>query len=359
MHDMAERKPKSQQITGTNLEQRTVTLSVSQPSQLTFFQTFFPENDKYSNSIELYDAIPKIFASPKSIDAMRINERFLDTVERKFRYKPCGHQTNQNYSLELRPARVAGNDGAEREYFLTKREELVEAALRKLACNPKNGVFLNDSAGVQFTLYELRKELARHNHSIHYYSLIEALKISHRIGMSLKTMDGKSVMEAPVYPVLVISSRENWLSNPKSAKCYVQFNPLLTHGINQLTYRQIDYDKSMSFKSLLARWLFSKLSHNYTQASHKSPYRIKASSIVRDCHLINNSRFRDKLDAINSANAELIGTRVIASIKKENKLEKNKIVDVIYTFHPTVEFIDEAVKANKRTQKLRLNSLIE
>jgi hypothetical protein len=36
-------------------------LAKTQPQQLALFQTFFPDdhNDHYSNTIELYDAIPK------------------------------------------------------------------------------------------------------------------------------------------------------------------------------------------------------------------------------------------------------------------------------------------------------------
>jgi len=37
---------------------------------------------------------------------------------------------------------------------------VVEYALKKIACDRLNGVFLNNLAGVQFTLYELHQGIA-------------------------------------------------------------------------------------------------------------------------------------------------------------------------------------------------------
>ena len=45
---------------GTN---KVVTLTKTQPVQLSMFQTFLPDDDQYSNTIELYDAVPKYFAN--------------------------------------------------------------------------------------------------------------------------------------------------------------------------------------------------------------------------------------------------------------------------------------------------------
>jgi hypothetical protein len=63
------------------------------------------------------------------------------------------------------------------EYYPSPREELVEEALRKIACDQVKGVYLDDGAGVQFTLYELKKELKERGHDIDKVDLVEALKI--------------------------------------------------------------------------------------------------------------------------------------------------------------------------------------
>src|SRR5262252_2758089 len=74
-------------------------------------------------------------------------------------------------------------------------------------------------------------------------------------------------MQSPIFPTLLLASKEDWLENPKKVKCYVQFNPLVTASINQITYRQFDYAKYMEYKHRLSRWLHKRLCHNYIQAS--------------------------------------------------------------------------------------------
>ena len=47
-------------VKGKDIRGKLVTLELKKPAQLSLFQTFLaPDEDKYSNTIELYDAIPK------------------------------------------------------------------------------------------------------------------------------------------------------------------------------------------------------------------------------------------------------------------------------------------------------------
>ena len=50
-----------QHVAGRDIRGKLVTLKRSSPEQLSLFQTFLPDEDKYSNTIELYDAIPKYY----------------------------------------------------------------------------------------------------------------------------------------------------------------------------------------------------------------------------------------------------------------------------------------------------------
>jgi hypothetical protein len=53
---------KADRVKGKDVHGKVMTLVRTQPKQLSLFQTFLPENDdKYSNTIELYDAVPKYF----------------------------------------------------------------------------------------------------------------------------------------------------------------------------------------------------------------------------------------------------------------------------------------------------------
>ena len=59
------------------------------PLQLALFQTFFSDKnpgddataaESYSNTIELYDAIPKYVTNPKLVDAMREGGKYLPLI---------------------------------------------------------------------------------------------------------------------------------------------------------------------------------------------------------------------------------------------------------------------------------------
>ncbi len=181
-------------VRGTDINGKAVVLAKTQPQQLALFQTFFPDdhNDHYSNTIELYDAIPKYVTNPKLVDAMREGGKYLPLLERPF------HHRGEVFTVTIRPARLKDREGREKEYYPSPREELVEEALRKLACDRLNGVYLDNLVGVQFTLYELKQELRNRGHDIHLQSLIEALKIGHGVSNSRKTAKPSN---HPVIPV--------------------------------------------------------------------------------------------------------------------------------------------------------------
>jgi hypothetical protein len=338
-----------------------IVLVKSQPLQLSLFQTFFPDDEThhYSNTIELYDAVPKYFASTKQMAERRVGGQFLPSLKRDFKHR------GQSYTVEILPGRVRDKDGVEREYYPSQREELVEEALKKIASDRLNGIFLNDVAGVQFTLYELRQELEKQHHGMPLRDLITSLEICRRAGLKISSRDGKNVLlDSSIFPVLVLVSRHEWEDDPKNTRCYVQFNPLVTSSMKKLAYRQFHYVKFMQFKRQLTRWLFKRMSHNYTQASIMEPYRITQSTIERDSALINSAQLRDRVRYVCDALDELRdppqhanapddpqACPVLLDYKKETlRGKRNKIEDVKYTLTPHPDFVARMKKANKRRQ---------
>ncbi len=222
-------------VKGKDIRGKLVTLELKKPAQLSLFQTFLaPDEDKYSNTIELYDAIPKYYPR-KHMGSLRISDTFLRALTRDFEHR------GEAFTVTIRPARIVHKDRSEQEYYPSFREEVVEDALRKIACDSLNGVFLNEQAGVQFTLYELQKELRARGHALNLQELVESLKICNLASFSVEKADGTAIIQSPIFPVLLIASKEDWLKNPKQTQCYVQFNPLVTASINRLSYRQYDY----------------------------------------------------------------------------------------------------------------------
>ena len=183
--------------------------------------------------------------------------------------------------------------------------------------------------------------------------LIESLKIGNLTSISIQTADGKAIMQSSIFPTLLIASRMDWLAAPQEAKCYVQFNPLVTACINHLTYRQFDYILYMEYKHRLSRWLYKRIAHNYVQASLINPYTIKMSTILRDSGTHTSERGNDNLKRVEEALRELHAKRVLMRYETDILRGKHlKVVDAKYTLYPDMDFVTEVKKSNSRRLKL-------
>jgi hypothetical protein len=290
---------------------------------------------------------------------LRIGEgkkRFLDELVRHFEHK------GKQYTLTIYPARVREKNGQSVEYYPGEAEEFVEEALRKIVCDDSlSAVYLNDKAGVQFTGYQLRQELKRRGHTMNWPNLWKALQICAgvRLTITARHDDNEVYLSAPMFPVLAMSSRKQYENDPKSARCYVEFNPLVTQSLNCLTYRQYDYLTFMRLRRPLSRWLLKRLSHNYVQASMMHPYTIKLSTIVRDSGLISPSRsIRHRMRDVDTALDELREHQdeepiVLQEYRKDmTQGKRGKIEEVTYTLFPHMDFVSQAKKANRRQYDL-------
>ncbi|NJL51213.1 MAG: hypothetical protein HC930_01525 [Hydrococcus sp. SU_1_0] len=181
-------------IKGRDLEGNERTLEKTHPYQLELFQYLLPDEERYSNTVELYDAIPRFFASTKQMAQMREGGKFLETLRREFRFRDA------IYQLEIRPARITRKNGEDIEYYPSEREQFVEEALWKIAHDKMRGCYLNKLVSVEFTLYELRQELAKRGHGIHLNALIDALSILNSCGITLSNQSGKAVFKSSIFP---------------------------------------------------------------------------------------------------------------------------------------------------------------
>ena len=225
---------RSEKVRGKDVEGKIRVLDKTYPQQLTLFQTFFPDDasdDKYSNTIELYDAIPKYVTNPKQVDAMREGGKYLPLMKRQF------HHRGEVYQVTIRPARLVDRQGVEKEYYPGIREELVEDALRKLALEQLNGAYFDNQAGVQFTIYQLNKELQSLGHEFKRSSLVDALRICSGVLLIISKEEGELVMESPIFPLLLLGRRQDWVKHPKDTRCYVKFHPLVQPGRNNTSFR--------------------------------------------------------------------------------------------------------------------------
>ena len=104
------------------------------------------------------------------------------------------------YKIEIAPAVIKDRDGVNRYYYPSKREELVEDALRRFV-TAKQGVFLR-RAGVTFSLYQLQEELRKNGHSYSKTQIKDALLICAKNSITVTSEDGTTILVSNLFETL-------------------------------------------------------------------------------------------------------------------------------------------------------------
>lgn len=312
----------------------------SKPTQLELFRLATQEDGKYSNTIELYDGIPKYFWGKTE----RINGKFLEPLERGFAYR------GRDYSVRITPARIKDKDGVNRDYYPSAREELIEDALRKLACDGR-GVFLDDQAGVIFSLYELQQELKKSGKTYSIVEIKEALLVCKLANLEVRNADGTEVVLSSLFETVGLKTWEDWKGQGQKTKAFVRFNILVTRSIEAGTFRQLNYETSMSYASVIARQLHKRMSHHFTQAGLTERYTILLSTIIRDFGLTRCQRIKDNLVQVKAALEEMKKRDALVDYKIESIFDterKNKLADAKISITANPSFNRDMRIANAR-----------
>jgi hypothetical protein len=320
--------------------------------QLSLFQGFLAntvdKQEALSNAVDLWDSIPRYSISRAKMNAMRTNEGFLAVLEIPFRYR------GKDLIATIYPAQVKGKDGKRISYYPSAREELVEHALRKISLEQSVGFFDQATyrSGARFSLYQLRQELEKQGHSLRYDELIEALDILSLSSIEIEGAndDGEELFARSTYLSALSGVKRKDYDNDRSARWTAQFHPLVTQSIDQVNYRQFNYQRLMKCTRQLSRWLIGQLVLKYTQAALANHFVMLYSTIKRDSALLGAySRERDAVAAVDASLEELKELGVLTVIKKSEKRgARNKLEDVTYILHPTLEFSTEQKAANRR-----------
>ncbi len=337
---MSRNKSELAEKTG-NLVKRNKEISdyeLTKPHQLSLFELLLPEERKFSNTVELYDFIPKYVWGKVN----RIEGEFLRTLVREFECR------GKKYKVKIDPAKVTDSKGNSRDYYPSKREELVEDALRKLACEGQ-GLFLDDAAGVSFTLYQLQKELKNNGHSYSKDQIKDALVICAKTNLTVTSDNDENILISNIFETLGLQTREDWMEKTTKTRAFVRFNPLVTQAVKNRQFRQFNYEKTMRYKSVIARQLHKRMSHHYTQASFTNLYTITLKTIIRDFGLTQYDKLTHNLRDCESGIQEMIEKNVVLSFKTQKIIDlgnKNKLCDAKFIITPSPFFAEEIKQTN-------------
>lgn len=323
-------------------------ISLARDEQLDLFAILDPYSrpqDVFSNSIELYDSLPKYVWEGREIKSV---EKATLTRECTIRGK--------RIIVKIKPAVIERGDKSILIYP-GEREELVEDALRKIAVNGQI-ISVNGKAGVSFTLYELRKELKRTGHTFSLDEIKEALFVCRGAVLECYSDDGSSVINSSYFGLMGLTTEEEFKTG-KRTKCFVQFNPLVNDSIMNLTFRKYNYRVAMGIRSPLARFMYKRMAQYWSQASPENPYTPNVVSFLHQSPRGLSSSMYENLRAMRNAIKVLANQNVVLEEYEEEKVleGKQKIRDVRYKIFPHPDFIRDVISANQEKNSLRLKQV--
>ena len=326
-------------------------------TQLSLFQSFLcntaEERKELSNTIDLWDSIPRYSVSRQTMNRLRGPQGNLKLLKLEFHYR------SKQFRAVIQPAKIEVEDKngelVEMDFYPSASEELVEDALRKIAADQQQGYFDKKDyrSGAVFSLHALREELKRRGHSRSYQELMLSLRILAKSNIEIIDLDdsGGGFASSSYLPALAGVTRKDLEADP-GAKWLAQFHPLVTQSIDQLKYRQFNYHQMMQHKTQLARWIHKQLALKFTFASIGKTFDMRFSTIHRDSALLNGyaeDSLRLAVIAVDEAFAELTPkVLMFAPEKKVLRGARNKIQDVVYTLSPSLEFVHAMKASNKR-----------
>jgi hypothetical protein len=332
---------------------RTPPAQVKPSKQYDLFTSFFGDAKNLSNTIELWDAIPKYSISARQQNKLRDSKGNLPVFEHTFEYRPTieGAPTEISCELTIQPASVKNPDGSYTQYYPSTDEELIEEVLKKIFTDQQFGMHTPSTgeSWVRFTLYMIQSELKQRGKTRSLDEIKTSLEILSRAVYEVKFTGAprKMIYTGQILNDMVRTTRQDYLHDPKTLWC-ARLPALVSKSVNELSYRQFNYGTLMSLSMQLARWFHKRLSHQYINAHVIHPYNILYTSIKRDSGLLSHTRTSSNIETVDNSLAELKKANVLMDIKKDDRRQGQKITDVLYILTPTMDFTDEIKTANAR-----------
>lgn len=348
--------------------------SVAQvPSSLPLFSAYqitLDDND-LGNLVNIYDALPRFAWSGKTVHSVQdmtlVKEGTINGEPFKVELKAVAMSRRLKIKGKLTDAieHVGVFPGA--------REEFVEEALRKFSTQGSSK-FNEDECSVQFTLYELQKELQSQKHTYTYAELREALAIlsASLLRIQTRTSDGEVInITSNFLPFLAVRSRNKKSAaykepapgeDPESAVlCKAVLHPLICQSIAKGDYRLYQYATSMSLTNGLARALFRMLSFKWRNASPNHPFSFSLVEFLSGTARGLSKRMPEDFRAMNIAIEQLVKENAIQRFEHTKvRLPKGKgAADYHYRLWPTNEFVTTIVKGHQAEARREVQRLAQ
>ena len=347
----------------------------SNPSQLSLFDAWLdPARPDHSRTLEVYDALPKFSLA---------HERETDQNLREWNNVVVGGD-NVRVTMSaaiLSSSAVPGDPDRPvrgRVIFPGPREELVERALRKMAVQRQiESLESLDQSGnrivsLEFTLFQLRQELADAGHHYKIAEIREALDVLRGCHYSIEGLQDDWLVGKGPSPLLYIEFRRKRGDRDGQRSYYrASFPPIASRAILSGAWHPINYGRLMQLRTPLARWIAERMNLSYRQAEKNSVvkrrgYYLTLSRVLAESGIVPEARLRDNAQRVREALTELQKTGFLSpldpyfeepSYEKASRRGRPTLKDIRWTLYPSNAFAEEIIMGN--TAMLRVRQRLE
>jgi hypothetical protein len=313
-----------------------------------FSQFLTNDPDSVSNTVELWESIPKYFFTPAQVEKLRTLTGHADPYEQPYSYK------DMDCIVTIQPALIKQKDGSYKAFFPSVTEELIEESLKKILTDQNYGIHdpYKTETWVKFSLYMVQKELKKRNKSRSLDQIKAAIQIMSQCIIMI-SKGKKEIWKGAILQDLVTVDREEYIED--TGALHAARLPLfISHAIDKLEYRQFNIDRHMQLKTQLSRWLYKRFVHRYKQASMIDTYHFMYSTVKGESRYLEGKTERNNRKKMLDALEELKGQGILMSYEVRETKEGRKIIDVKYTVTASLDFRTEQKAANAATKNRQL-----
>jgi hypothetical protein len=324
--------------------------------------------DEMSNSMDIWDSIPKYFLSGKKQAELRRENKATSYV-RNFTI------FGVDYEVTLYPATINQPDGTDINVFPGVTEEIIEEALKKLATQKFNGFNHLDGSMIEtwvlFSYRELQSILIGMGHKVSIPNIKRSLEILRLSQIKIKPIsaDERGVIRKDFINYLPDASlidREAYESSAE-AKNAIKLPLLVTQAVLNGEYRQINNKLYGQLRQGLSRWLYRRFNRTWLNACVAHPLKPNRRGTCYDIalnELANSSGYLEHKD-IKYRRTKLI--RALDDLQSKdiiNRYEQYTVienddgqpVDYVFRVYASKRFTQEQINANERAKNNRVKA---
>ena len=321
--------------------------------QMDLFSQFITNDlESVSNTVELWESIPKYIFTPAQVEKLRTPTGHADPYEQPYTFKDI------DCTITIQPALIKQEDGGYKAFFPSVTEELIEEALKKILTDQNYGIHdpTKSETWVKFTLYMVQKELKKRGKTRNLDEIKQAIQVMSLCMLTL-SKGKKELWRGAILQDLVTVDREEYIED--TGALHAARLPLfISHAIDKLEYRQFNIDRLMSLNTQLSRWLYKRFVHHYKYASMTETHHFMFSFVKKSSRFLEGKTERNNRKKMIDALNELKRKGVLMFHEVQEIKEGRKIVDVKYTVTASLDFCSEQ-KAASAAQKKRKATLVD